>query len=289
MQIYLELFLVLGATCLIVFGGELYFFKVKEKVGMKDVEPLNSRLIIIVAIIFAALIVVSFFNFGRFGVVIPADVGQVGDFIGGLTNPVLSFLALLVLLRTTLIQTNEARKTTAFMARQQDIMEKEKFEATFFQLLDRLDNYCELHLRIKDDVAKIEVAKKIGRELFSKSEEFSKLGVREQIKKGAQHVESISDRDVYYAFVNRAVRVLRFINNSDLPMSWRRSFAALFKDTMYSHERIMLASYCFSNLKYARKLLRKWKVADSLKSHCYTSEVVERYYKNLPFPAPKNS
>ncbi|WP_152609446.1 hypothetical protein [Pseudomonas simiae] len=287
MKIFLEFFLVFGTACLVVIAGKLYFVKAKKKLVMGDVEPLNSFLIIFSAIIFATLIVVSFLNFDRFNIYIPTDVGQVGDFVGGLTNPVLSFLALLVLLRTTLIQTNEARKTTAFMARQQDIMEREKFESTFYQLLDRLDNYCELHLRVKDSVTKIEEGKKIGMSLFSKSSQFNQLSVREQIKAGKAHVEPICDDDTFHAFVNRAMRVLRFINNSDLPIGWRRSYAALFKDTLYPHERIMLSNYCFFNIRYARRLLRKWKFSDSLKQHCFTSVVVERYYKEISFPMTK--
>ncbi|WP_138984514.1 hypothetical protein [Pseudomonas extremaustralis] len=55
--------------------------------------------------------------------VIDNNIGQVGDFVGGLTNPILSFIALLVLLRTTMIQTAEARKTADFLERQMRFIE----------------------------------------------------------------------------------------------------------------------------------------------------------------------
>lgn len=277
MQFYIELFLALGVICLVVFGLRLYFQKVGKKKELKDVGPLDSRLIVLFALLFAVLIVVSFLNFGKFEVAISSDVGQVGDFIGGLTNPILSFLALLVLLRTTLIQTNEARKTTSFMAKQHDISEREKFEGTFFQLLDRLESYCERHLRVNKVGANKTVANVLASAIYSKRAQFDKLPAKAQLKAVKAHIKATAQDDMCYGFYVRAARVLRFINNSDLPLTWRKSYAALLKDSMYPSERVMFVNYAFFNKKTWRVLIKSWAVS-AVVSRCYASKIVDDYY-----------
>ena len=83
-----------------------------ERQGRKLVElsPISNSLIVWVALVVGALVALLFVTLYGRPLNINNDIGQVGDFIGGLINPVLSFLALLVLLRTMQIQTSEARK-----------------------------------------------------------------------------------------------------------------------------------------------------------------------------------
>lgn len=68
------------------------------------------------------------------------DWGTFGDFIGGTLNPILSFLALIVLLRTYAMQREELKKTEETQKRQQ-------FESTFFELL-------KLHNQVLEDLTK---------------------------------------------------------------------------------------------------------------------------------------
>jgi len=72
----------------------------------------------------------------------PAAWGQFGDYVGGVLNPTFSFLALLALLATFGLQVRELRisarelKNSAdALVRQNDTLQKQTFEATFFQLL----------------------------------------------------------------------------------------------------------------------------------------------------------
>ncbi|VVN75635.1 hypothetical protein [Pseudomonas fluorescens] len=280
---YMLVIIALVAALVFVSAFAIYFFFLtKKKIASEEhgVEPFSPYLIGMSAVTFAMVILFLFYFFVDDEFSIRNNLGQVGDFVGGLTNPVLSFVGLIVLLRTTLIQTSEARKTTKFMSHQQ-------FESTFFQLLDRLDTYCEVHLRIPSDEKDLTVAKKLGVSLYAKKNEFDDLTTRLQIEKVADHVSKIYARDIHIAFVSRAIRVLRFINNSTLPLKWQTSYAGLFIDTLYPHERIMLANFCFHNQKFPRKLIRKWKIVDSLKTHCFAADVVERYYKRLPAPSAR--
>lgn len=71
----------------------------------------------------------------------PAVWGQLGDYIGGLLNPFFSFIALLALLYTIRLQSEEMRNSTAELKQsaaalkiQNDLMMKQGFETSFFNL-----------------------------------------------------------------------------------------------------------------------------------------------------------
>lgn len=72
----------------------------------------------------------------------PEAWGQFGDYVGGVLNPTFSFLALLALLATFGLQVKELRvsakelKNSAdALVHQNETLQKQTFEATFFQLL----------------------------------------------------------------------------------------------------------------------------------------------------------
>jgi len=76
----------------------------------------------------------------------PASWGQFGDYVGGVLNPTFSFLALIALLATFGLQVRELRisarelKNSAdALIKQNETLQRQTFEATFFQLL-RLHN-----------------------------------------------------------------------------------------------------------------------------------------------------
>lgn len=69
--------------------------------------------------------------------------GQLGDFLGGVLNPCLSFMALIAVLHSIKIQSkelSEAQKETKIANRLQSqqtaLFERQNFESTFFRLLD---------------------------------------------------------------------------------------------------------------------------------------------------------
>ncbi|WP_281211510.1 hypothetical protein [Pseudomonas fulva] len=62
---------------------------------------------------------------------IPDGLGQLGDFIGGLTNPILSFAGLIVLLRSSAIQTKVIKN-------QEETQALESFRSEFYRLLDNV-------------------------------------------------------------------------------------------------------------------------------------------------------
>ena len=70
--------------------------------------------------------------------------GTFGDFFGGTINPLLSFLSLMALLLTILLQSKEQERSAVsqensekYLIKQESIQQKQQFERTFFALLEQ--------------------------------------------------------------------------------------------------------------------------------------------------------
>lgn len=75
-----------------------------------------------------------------------SEWGAMGDFFGGILNPIFSFLGLVMLLATLVqnqkeleLSRNELKESTAALAAQATTLERQRFEDTFFSLLDQLN------------------------------------------------------------------------------------------------------------------------------------------------------
>lgn len=78
--------------------------------------------------------------------------GQLGDFFGGVLNPILSFVAILAVLYTIRLQSRElgeAREETKIanktLAKQTEVFERQNFDSVFFRML-------EVHARLLADI-----------------------------------------------------------------------------------------------------------------------------------------
>lgn len=268
---------VLLVVVILLAGLSFYFWlKLKGAESNEDVQPLDTGFIAWVALVFVFIVVMLFVYFGENPPSIPNDVGQVGDFIGGLTNPVLSFLALLVLLRTTRIQTLESRRVSKFMQGQQKLMEEERFENTFFNLLSQLEMHCEKHFR--GIVGDKSTGRVISEKLCGKYKEFGELPKVEQLIAANDLVERVGSGTNCIILAQRAMRVVGLIANSRVPKGRRKAYANILRDTIYPDECIIIASYCFVHGdESARRMLKEWGVVD-LNTGFFPCPEIEHYY-----------
>lgn len=110
--------------------------------------------VVVLSIAFLVItIAVYFINFHGPTSSNAADWGTFGDFIGGTLNPIFSLLALFALLATIALQNHEMEltrtelqraaaaqeRTQKELAEQAHTLKKQKFEDTFFSLLDQLN------------------------------------------------------------------------------------------------------------------------------------------------------
>lgn len=82
------------------------------------------------------------------------DWGTFGDFVGGILNPMLSFLALIIVLKTYLSQQKELKETQKILKEQSETQKRQQFDSTFFALLQELKSLNESlkDISIKKDV-----------------------------------------------------------------------------------------------------------------------------------------
>jgi uncharacterized membrane protein len=94
-------------------------------------------------------IVIVFIGFWYWAEITPDQIGQVGDLFGGLINPFLTFLTVLLLLvysvRFQVEELKETRseiiKSTQALESQDKNLSIQRFENSFFKLLEHFDNY----------------------------------------------------------------------------------------------------------------------------------------------------
>ncbi|WP_248920746.1 hypothetical protein [Pseudomonas entomophila] len=278
-------FLIIGAIVISIFSVGLAIHyavllksQAQESCQEKEVYPFSPFLIGWGAVCVVGLVVLIFFGFVDEDFELASNMGQIGDFVGGLTNPALSFIGLIVLLRTTIIQSGEARKTTKLLKSQQELMEKEKFETTFFLLLDKLESYCEIHLRVEKN--NLTVEKQKSKWVYSVFEKLKSESVRGQVRLSREFLKEKISTDMLIGFSNRALRVMRFVDRAKVSKGLKSSYMNILRDSLHPGERIVLAAYSYVNCRHSRMLIRKWGLVGTIKSHCFSCPALQRYFQS---------
>lgn len=119
-----------------------------------DSQKITKPLLIILTIAVIAACIVPIFYFSNFHAGLSSsntDWGTFGDFVGGTLNPILSFLSLIALMLTIVLQSRELEATRKELERTASAQEKtekvlteqtnaqirQQFEGTFFSLLEQ--------------------------------------------------------------------------------------------------------------------------------------------------------
>lgn len=267
---------------LVITAYSIYKFALERSASnvTEEIPQISNALMVWMALVVAAVVLLSFVILYGKKLSFENNIGQIGDFFGGLINPVLSFLALLVLLRTTLIQTVEARKTTRFMSSQQCIMEVEKFENTFFQLLDRAEKYCEDHFRVKQSGKEVAITKVsvLAKSLQSNRNRLDNLGWRDQLRETKSHIRPLVAGDISNGFYLRVARVVYLVHKASILPDLKSDYMKIARDTLMPDERILFSSMCFVRGGRTRKIVREWDFS-FLKHHGYVSNIMADYYR----------
>nr|WP_302444380.1 hypothetical protein [Hafnia alvei] len=81
-----------------------------------------------------------------------ADVwGQFGDFMGGVLNPILSFISICLLIRSVTLQVQSNKTLTQEIKRQELLEDYKKFEMRFFSLIEAQEsNYNKFRIVVDD-------------------------------------------------------------------------------------------------------------------------------------------
>lgn len=99
------------------------------------------------------------------------DTGQIGDTIGGITSPIIGFISIVLLAYTLIEQLNFNKQQNKFNDEQAQLLRRQQFEVSFFQLLqEQRDIAGSLETKYEgvylDDPTKIQRLKVKGRVFF---------------------------------------------------------------------------------------------------------------------------
>lgn len=196
--------------------------------------------------------------------------GQFGDFVGGLTNPALSFLSLLVLLLALYVQVRESRKTSKALVAQLEALKKDRFEATFFKILERMEESSE---RLSNDVPIPDgshksfafwVSEKI-RKIESPDKSLSYLQKARYFRNALIDIfqEGLID-DVVLQWFRRVKKVQEYINHSTLSDLDKELYRSIFVDSFGAKEHLMYYTLAYVYTPHVKRMTRRdnigWRV-----------------------------
>jgi len=147
--------------------------EILEAIASEKLPRWFKWIVAIAFIVMAGIFALYFCNFSDFCAIqfndnqssSNADWGTFGDFIGGTLNPILSFLSLIALLFTIVLQSKELEatrtelrrsasaqeSTQAILDEQSKTLARQQFEGTFFSLLDQHNKILENLTAIQSD------------------------------------------------------------------------------------------------------------------------------------------
>ena len=101
-----------------------------------------KKVIVVCVFVIAAAWVGYYINFGIGGVLSRhTDVwGQFGDYVGGVVNPILSFITIYLLIHSIGLQRESNDSLISEIQRQEKLEEYKKFELRFFHLIESQEN-----------------------------------------------------------------------------------------------------------------------------------------------------
>lgn len=185
--------------------------------------------------------------------------GQFGDYFGGLLNPILSFLALIALLFTIILQSKELKLATREMhdsstalKEQSDSLKLQNFENTFFNLLNNHKNSAN-NYSIKSQknntengylMESITTGKKCFTEIFGYFNSKLKLEIDpvKQIVDKIEHLLSLFDFEYYLQEQNDLIDLI-LIGENQIP-TFNFDFYSNIIKRQYSDAELVYF-YCF--------------------------------------------
>ena len=241
------------------------------------------------AIATLAIVLVIFFTLIATNQKIETNIGVIGDFFGGLLNPIFSLITILILLKVSSIQSAEFKKSASSIQSQKEIYKLEKFENTLFKLVDQLEKHAEnfdaITKKNPDNSTKtISKRQSLTQSLekLTSEETFANLPIKKQYSliKELIFKESKKASDQNIAMVRRLCMAIEHIDKSKLSKE-KKSFYYNLLMISVPIRTIYLASMFALPLKSKRpprKIIKKSGLTKRVIPDLYYIDLIKRYY-----------
>ena len=204
------------------------------------------RTLIIAGVIFLSTVAFYVYQFGGSLSACHSRWGEFGDYTGGVLNPIFALFALVVLLRTVQLQTDELRlsnrelqHSSKALRDQSASLQLQNFERTFFEMV-RLhhdiikDLYLETTIRGRDCFRVL-----YDEELRRYYKPIKEPRPLEEIKDAYSRFNDNNQHYVGHYFRN-FYRILKFVDESAMEVKDKKEYAGILRAQMSSYELLLM-------------------------------------------------
>lgn len=166
-----------------------------------------------------------YFNFGIHGVLsAKTEVwGQFGDYVGGVVNPILSFVTIYLLIQSVSLQRESNDSLMKEINRQEKLEEYKKFELRFFRLLEtQEESFDRFKISIgENDDGNIEVLHGVAAVSYIENELSVLIDAKIERERVQGWLDSLDDDGAYFSLTRRFYLILKLINDNTASRSER--------------------------------------------------------------------
>jgi hypothetical protein len=257
-----------------------YFLPIKKSIG-QVVGSLNfsQRFILIFALSTIMVVVGIFILILWFDVDIKqTNIGQVGDFIGGLLNPILSFLALIAIVISISVQEKELSSTVSALKSQEEIFKIQNFESSLYNLMGMQRSRRSEQVEQRDDKVistYVDLADKINAER-ARIDKLSLTPMRAHIL-AVKYVKARLDLDSTQLLLDQFTMINRVIKSANLTEVQRRYYTQLAYSDFTVDENIVLSNVAIV-YRSMRRRLREYNLPN-VNDVFFISPILFKYFR----------
>jgi hypothetical protein len=229
---------------------------------------------------------------------ISSDAGSIGDFFGGVLNPIVSIIAIITLIRVSQRQTQEFKRNIEILESEKQIYEREKLENTLFKLLEQVEKSAENFAKrktnnpdgtIKKTSIALELSKAIDSEI-RKSKPVSEISKYKIVKKVSKEFLA-KNNDTVVLMLGKIHTILSMIESQKIEN--KRKLVRYLINTIYPEVCYLIAVYSLcSSDKSLRRLIRKTGFAGHIVPEYFKSNIASLWFTDSAIkagetPAPR--
>nr|WP_288467453.1 hypothetical protein [uncultured Pseudomonas sp.] len=283
---YAVLLLALYATVLTVFLIA-YFLPIREALG-RVAKTLNFAQRFILVFAFSTIIVVVgvFLLLLIFNVKVNTDIGQVGDFVGGILNPVLSFLALIAIVISISIQERELSSSVDSLRSQEKIFKAQNFENSLFNIMTMQRNRRSEQIEHTKDGVKSSYFCFLERlHTYRREADEDSLSPLRAHFAASKFIKKEGQVNSAMILLAQFIMIDKFIHSAGLDPEQEKNYMQLAYSDLNIYEAAVLNNVSLKSVKL-RKKLRKYNLPN-IKHEFYASPLMGDYFsgeKKQPQP-----
>lgn len=203
---------------------------------------------------------VYYINFGRTGTLSSSTEvwGQFGDYVGGVVNPILTFVTIYLLIKSIGLQRESNDCLVDEIKRQEKLEDYKKFESRFFRLVESQENSFErFKINIGNDTNGVpQILSGNAAVSFIEDSLSILIKARKDIGTVKEWLNNLDDDGVYFSLTRRFYLILKLVNDNTMSKNSREDMYEILVNLtdikIISMITILSLYYDWDNIKYIK-------------------------------------